>query len=234
MKSDFSKESIIKKKDEQGKSPPRIWVPETDFTTSDFPVSEERSTKRVSPGKAGPVLKSSSVSSPPQVKVNGWKPPVLSVSPDSVQKQNSVQEKNSSQNIVHKTEPVISGHKVHSQMPQNQSSSQTKISSSRDATLEYFQEMIMNFPENTVYLLRNWYFKKYSPGGAGIESIHPHDRIFIVLASAGQEITAKLFGIMSPMERQNFSEILAGKKYFNGYQIQTVRKKFMNSVRDFV
>ena len=254
MKSEFSKDAIIKKKkNAEGETAPKEWIPDLEFEKSDFPAAGNIPKKSASPGSsqtANPVnrnnLPGKSLKQPEpvakknSVNVTGWKPPVLSARgteglPDknSVKKNILSEEKNIHTSPDHsgKTDPVPRDHKVHSPAQSRETSDREK---GVDASLAYFQSMITNFPENTVHLLRNWYFKKYISGGAGIEGIHPHDRIFIVLVSAGQNITQGLFGIMSPVERQNFMEILKRKNTFNAYQIHTVRNEFMNSVRDFV
>ncbi|MDH5654983.1 MAG: hypothetical protein OEZ34_03690 [Spirochaetia bacterium] len=230
MKSDSSNDSIIKKKkDLQGKPSPEFWIPDDEFERSDFPFDNNSSTERPIKNKktsAQTLSQEITKSQKPDPKVSGWAPPALRSSYPGEKTSGTSQGNHEGRNQQNKTEPSVRDHKVHLSRPQKDQ----QIQPSGDASLSYLKSMILEQPVNTLHLLRNWYFKKYIPGSSGIESIHPHDRIFIILASAGEQITGKLFEIMSPSERQNFIEILSENKEFNSYQVLTVRTEFMNSV----
>lgn len=98
---------------------------------------------------------------------------------------------------------------------------------------QYLRELVLTFPDNTVNQLRNWYWAK--PGeprnDPGLAAVHPHERIFIVLASVGKQVTEYIFTMMSPKERANLQAILRMAFQPDAAKVQAVRRAFSQAIR---
>lgn len=205
---------------------PSAWIPETDFERADFPVSQVKNSDKTK--KSVPKDKTSNAAISGK-NVKSWRPPGINQSvkaKEGLQKMNSSitgEEQDLSRGSVIKKEDLGNGHIIHNAYDSLPPSIQPA-----DPTQKFIQEMIISFPENTVYLLRNWYFQSPASG-----EIHPHDKILIILASAGQKITTYLLGVMSPVERSNISEILKRPANFNSDVVFNIRKEFMDRVSEF-
>ena len=93
--------------------------------------------------------------------------------------------------------------------------------------------MIVNHPENAMHLLRHWLFAKPNSGDDAVRSVHPHNRIFIILASAGPKLAGYLLKIMSPSEKKEIQNILKRKPSFSAGDVNIVRQHFMLKIRGF-
>ncbi len=95
------------------------------------------------------------------------------------------------------------------------------------------KETVLAEPSRAVDQLRRWFWAK--PGISGdnpaLAQVQPHERIFIVLASLGKEITEYLFTMISPAERVRFQAILKHPYRPQAGQVQIVRRAFADAMR---
>jgi len=98
-------------------------------------------------------------------------------------------------------------------------------------SVQLLREIILMFPENSVHILRSWYFEKGS--GSSESGLPSAERVRIILQSAGKELLAMLFPILSPMERQNMAELLRTPVGVGRPVADAVRREFTEKVKNY-
>jgi len=94
----------------------------------------------------------------------------------------------------------------------------------------FVQEASLKSPENTIRLLRSWYWEKRMESRraeGAIYTVAPHDRIRIILSLLGERIQTYLFGLMAPGERGQLNELLKSAPEYSPATLNLVGKEFM-------
>ena len=91
--------------------------------------------------------------------------------------------------------------------------------------------LVLTKPESARNIIRHWYWQKPGQGEGALKSVHPHDRIFILLATIGKKVTTALFEVMSPMEREQLIGILKEPRQPTPIEISIVRRAFGELMR---
>ncbi len=90
------------------------------------------------------------------------------------------------------------------------------------------QKSILARPEDSVYILRHWYWEKTPEVKELWQSVPAHDRIFIIIASLGEKIAGLLLPIMTPTEQKQLSDISKKNIQFPREVIAAVKAHFLS------
>ena len=100
---------------------------------------------------------------------------------------------------------------------------------------DLLEKAALRSPENTLRFLRRWYWEKWPPSEAGssssISSVSPHDRLAVVFLLMNRETLGYFFRMMSPVERNNFSEIMSRQPDFKQNTVQRICQEFLEGLK---
>jgi hypothetical protein len=212
LKRDRKKEGSIIRKGELDPGAKIDWVPDTTYDHADFALPE---TKRGMDRAAETKKKADPAEPVERASVASWIPPNLATGGKITPPAEARGEKISSGQIIKNRPPAEKS------PPQSQYENIVSV--------RLLREIIRAYPENSMYILRNWYFEK--PDARGV---HPHQKIRVVLESAGMEILQFLFRMLSPVERRSMAEILKGPRLSDEKASDEFRREFMEKVKNYV